>query len=85
MAVVYGIGGLREQEGTLSFQPRRSLSFERLRFPLNYRDSRFEVEIAGGNVSYRLLQGPAVTILHFAEPLELRPNEPITLKLSDPK
>src|SRR3712207_2153567 len=52
MAIVYGLAGMRDYGGQLSFHPRRFV--ERLAFPLTVRGQRLEVCIDSGTATYTL-------------------------------
>jgi alpha,alpha-trehalose phosphorylase len=77
MALVYGFGGMRDYRGELDFHPRLPSLWSRLRFPLTWRDRHIEVDVRRNEVSYRLLEGEAVTLKHEGEPFELGPGSPV--------
>jgi alpha,alpha-trehalose phosphorylase len=82
MMLVYGLGGLRDDDGTLSFWPKRAPEDNAtLRFPLTYREQMLEVEIGPGRVQYALREGQAVTIRHQTEQIELTAEQPIATRL----
>ncbi|MBV8455320.1 MAG: glycoside hydrolase family 65 protein, partial [Acetobacteraceae bacterium] len=77
MMLVYGLGGLRDEDGTLSFWPRRAPEDKAiLRFSLTYRSRILEVEIGPGRVEYTLRQGQALVIRHGTEQIELTTEHP---------
>jgi len=72
MMLTYGLGGMRDDDGTLSFWPRRAPDYDAiLRFPVTYRGQMLEVEITGERVEYTLREGEALTIHHETEELRL--------------
>jgi len=77
MALVYGFGGMRDYDGDLEFHPRLPGAWARLRFPLTWRGSRIEVDLRPEEVTYRLVEGPALTLRHEGEPIELAPGAPV--------
>jgi len=79
MAVVYGLAGMRDYGGKISFNPRRLV--ERLRFPLTIRNQRLEVDIGKDSVTYTLQQGEGLTIKHRDEELKLTEGKPATRPL----
>jgi alpha,alpha-trehalose phosphorylase len=81
MAAVYGMAGMRDRGGRLSFDPRPYL--DRLRFNLLVRDQRLEVCIENGSVTYQLRGSAGLTISHRGESLTLRDGEPVTRKIED--
>jgi alpha,alpha-trehalose phosphorylase len=79
MATVYGLAGMRDYDGKLSFHPTKMI--EQLRFPLTFQGQRFEVRVEQGQVTYTLQQGDGLTIYHRDQPVTLRPGEPVTLPI----
>ena len=76
MAMVYGLAGMRDYGGRISFDPKRFV--DRLKFPLTLRGQQLEVDVAGGRVTYLLRKGAGISIRHREEELELREGEPVT-------
>lgn len=76
MAMVYGLAGMRDYGGRISFDPKRFV--DRLKFPLTLRGQQLEVDIANGRVTYLLQKGAGLSIRHRGEELELREGEPVT-------
>jgi alpha,alpha-trehalose phosphorylase len=65
MMLTYGFGGMRDDDGTLSFWPRRAPEDNAiLRFPLTYRGQMLEVEIGLETVTYALREGECLLIRH---------------------
>jgi len=78
MMLTYGFGGMRDNDGTLSFWPRRALQENAiLRFPVTYRGQLLEVEISPDNVEYALRQGERLVIHHQTEAIELTTDKPV--------
>ncbi len=73
LAAVYGFGGLRDSDGTLSFDPRLPRTWDGLRFPLEFAGQRLDVDITSDEVTYELADGDALTIVHQGESIELTP------------
>src|ERR1700720_260133 len=68
MILAYGLGGMRDNDGTLSFWPRRAPEDNAvLRFPLPHRGQMLEVEIGQGKVEYALCLGESLVIRHETE------------------
>jgi alpha,alpha-trehalose phosphorylase len=76
MAVVYGLAGMRDYGGKVSFNPRKLV--ERLRFPLTIRSQRLEVDIGKESATYTLHQGEGLTIRHRDEELRLTEGKPVS-------
>jgi alpha,alpha-trehalose phosphorylase len=80
MAIVYGIAGMREQNGRITFQPRLGKRIEGLRFHLAIQGQLLMVDIEGrrGRISYLLREGTGLTIGHMEEELKLDPGKPVS-------
>jgi alpha,alpha-trehalose phosphorylase len=79
--LIYGFGGMRDNDGTLSFWPRRAPQDNGiLRFPLTYRGQLLEVEIGLDKVEYALREGNALTIRHETELIHLTPENPVVTR-----
>jgi alpha,alpha-trehalose phosphorylase len=77
MMLTYGLGGMRDDGGTLSFRPRRAPEEKAiLRFPLRYRDQMLEVEIGVQQVRYTLREGECLLIRHETEEVRLTKENP---------
>jgi alpha,alpha-trehalose phosphorylase len=71
MMLTYGLGGMRDDDGTLSFWPRRAPEDNAiLRFPVTYRGDVLEVEIGLEKVEYRLREGECLVIRHETEEVQ---------------
>jgi alpha,alpha-trehalose phosphorylase len=72
MMLTYGLGGMRDDDGTLSFWPRRAPEENAvLAFHLTYRGQMLEIEIGLEEVSYRLREGECLVIRHETEEIRL--------------
>jgi alpha,alpha-trehalose phosphorylase len=81
MMLTYGLGGMRDEDGTLSFWPRRAPEENAiLRFPLTYRGQMLEVEIGLDKVEYALRQGERLMIRHETEEVELTRENPTAVR-----
>ncbi|WP_083410876.1 glycoside hydrolase family 65 protein [Mycolicibacterium rutilum] len=80
-ALVAGFGGLRDDEGLLTLNPRLPSGISRLRFRLRWRNFRLTVDVNHADVTYTLRDGPGATLLirHAGEDLELTSQEPTTV------
>ncbi|CAN5922134.1 glycosyl hydrolase family 65 protein [soil metagenome] len=84
LATVYGFGGLRDSDGYLSFDPRLPRTWDGLRFPLQVRGQRLDVDVTHDAVTYELTGEMALTIVHQGEPVELSPGVPTVCKVEAP-
>lgn len=69
MAIVYGLAGMRDYSGKLSFNPKPFV--RKLAFALTVQGQRLEVDVNNGSVTYLLRQGGGLTIKHRDEELRL--------------
>jgi alpha,alpha-trehalose phosphorylase len=77
MMLTYGLGGMRDDDGTLAFWPRRAPEDDAiLRFPVTYRGRTLEVEITPKKVKYTLLEGAYLAIRHEMEEIQLTSEHP---------
>ena len=81
MMLTYGLGGMRDDDGTLSFWPRRAPEDNAiLRFPVTYRGQRLEVEIGLEKVEYALREGEHLDIRHEMEDIQLTRENPVAVR-----
>jgi len=81
MMLAYGFGGMRDDDGTLSFWPRRAPEENAiLRFPLTYRGQMLEIEIGLDKVEYALREGERLLIRHEKEEIELTRENPLAVR-----
>jgi len=81
MMLTYGFGGMRDNDGTLSFWPRRAPEDNAiLRFPLTYRGQMLEVEIGLDKVEYALREGECLVIRHEMEQVQLTREHPVAVR-----
>ena len=81
MMLTYGFGGMRDDDGTLSFWPRRPPEENAvLRFPVTYRGQLLEVEIGLEKVEYTLREGERLVIRHETEEVELTRENPVAVR-----
>ncbi|MDQ6662594.1 MAG: glycoside hydrolase family 65 protein [Chloroflexota bacterium] len=70
-ALVAGFGGMRVQNGSLSFVPRLPEALGRLAFHLTFRSCRLRVEVTATEATYLLLDGPPLRVRHHGEEILL--------------
>jgi alpha,alpha-trehalose phosphorylase len=81
MMLIYGLAGMRDNDGQLSFWPRWAPEGNAvLRFCLTYHSQMLRVEITLGRVEYTLLHGEDLTIRHEAEEVELTSQCPTAVR-----
>jgi alpha,alpha-trehalose phosphorylase len=81
MMLVYGFGGMRDDDGTLSFWPRRAPQDNAiLRFPVTYRGQMLVIEIGVEKVEYTLREGDGLVIRHEKEEIHLTKERPAAVR-----
>jgi alpha,alpha-trehalose phosphorylase len=81
MMLTYGLGGMRDDDGTLSFWPRRAPEDNAiLRFPVTYGGQMLDVEIGLEKVEYTLRQGQSLIIHHETEEIRLTRENPVAVR-----
>ncbi|MFI5509424.1 glycoside hydrolase family 65 protein [Mycobacterium sp. NPDC051804] len=82
-ALVAGFGGLRDDDGVLSLDPRLPSGISRLQFRLRWRDFRITVDVNHESVTYTVRDGPHsfLTIRHAGEETKLGTDRPTTVAL----
>jgi alpha,alpha-trehalose phosphorylase len=81
MMLTYGLAGMRDDDGMLSFWPRRAPEDDaKLRFPLTYRGQMLEVEVGADQVEYSLRKGDCLVIRHETEQIRLTPEHPVAVR-----
>src|SRR5437763_13483372 len=81
MMLAYGLGGMRDDDGMLSFWPRRAPEDNAtLRFPVTYRSQMLDVEIGLEKVEYTLREGNSLVIRHETEEIQLTRENPVAVR-----
>ena len=81
MMLAYGLGGMRDDDGVLSFWPRRAPEDNAvLRFPVTYRGQMLDVEIGLEKVEYTLREGESLVIRHETEEIQLSRENPMAVR-----
>jgi len=81
MMLTYGLGGMRDDDGTLSFWPRKAPEDNAiLRFPVTYRGQMLEIEIGVQQVQYTLREGDYLLIRHETEEVRLTKEHPVAVR-----
>jgi alpha,alpha-trehalose phosphorylase len=77
MAIVYGVAGLRDWGGRISFMPKLPEKACRLNFKLTVQGRLLEFEILKESVTYILKEGDDLTIRHFDDEIHLTKETPV--------
>jgi alpha,alpha-trehalose phosphorylase len=75
MALVAGFGGLRHQDGMVSFAPQLPEGLSRLAFSLFIRGRRLHVEVTHAQARYVLDDGEPLTVMHHGAEVHLKPDK----------
>ena len=78
IAIVAGLGGMRDHHGQLSFAPRLPEAITRLEFRLEFQGRRLKVEVKPRKATYALLAGEPIEIEHHGERFEVPREQAIT-------
>ena len=85
MALVYGLAGMRDYDGHLSFDPARLASLDgtasdgRLAFSLTVQGQVLDVGMENHSVTYSLRHGSRLVVSHRGENLHLTAGRPVTM------
>lgn len=80
MAIVYGLAGLRDWDGHITFRPRILPRVEGFRFPLTIRGQMLEVDIRQEAITYSLRKGDGLVFRHEDEEIQLSPEHPVVVR-----
>ena len=81
LAVVAGLGGLRDHDEVLAFAPRLPERISRLRFSILWRGLRLQVTAGPGDATYALRNGDGTArmrLRHYDEVLTVATGSPVT-------
>jgi alpha,alpha-trehalose phosphorylase len=76
-AIVAGLAGMRERQGTLAFAPRLPPGIDRLAIGLLVQHRRLRVEVTPETTTYRLVAGDPLQIFHDGEPASVPKDSPL--------
>jgi alpha,alpha-trehalose phosphorylase len=76
IALVWGFGGLRHYDGTVSFAPRLPEGINRLAFTIMIRRRKLRVEVTHSGASYLLADGDPLDITHHGDHVTLSAGKP---------
>ena len=86
MAVVAGLGGMRDHDGQLSFRPQLPPGIDGVRFRLRWRGSLVRVSVTASAATYDILDDDSSTTVldlrHQGDAFTLRPGQPVTLPIT---
>jgi alpha,alpha-trehalose phosphorylase len=77
IALVAGMGGMRDRAGTLSFAPRLPEGLTRLAFKISQRRRQLAVDVRTSTATYTLLDGEPIRIVHHGQAITASLHDPI--------
>jgi alpha,alpha-trehalose phosphorylase len=77
IALVVGLAGMRDRDGTLSFAPRLPEELSRLAVTISLRRRRLAVDVRAATATYTLLDGEPMRIAHHGQPIIASLDDPI--------
>jgi alpha,alpha-trehalose phosphorylase len=77
IAVVAGLGGMRDHNGVLSFAPRLPGTLTRIAFGVSYQGRKLRVEVNARQASYTVVDGPPLDTSHHGEPITISADAPV--------
>ncbi len=77
IALVAGLGGMRQRGGSLCFAPRLPEGIRRLAFGIVYRGRRLRVDATHEATTYRLADGDGIEIYHFGTATAVSLSSPV--------
>jgi alpha,alpha-trehalose phosphorylase len=84
IALVSGFGGMRHEDGTVSFAPRLPDGLSRIAFCIVIRGRRLRVEVTHANATYSMSDGEPFEILHYGEKVALSAEKAQTRPVREP-
>jgi alpha,alpha-trehalose phosphorylase len=79
IALVAGLGGMRDHGETITFAPRLASGLHRLAFRMRIRGRRIRVEVDHDEATYTLTDGDVLEVAHHGEPITVRRGSPVTM------
>jgi alpha,alpha-trehalose phosphorylase len=77
IGAVAGFGGMRDHDGVLSFSPRLPQALSGLKFRLSFRGRRLLVDVEHKRVTYSLLEGYSLEIVHHGRRATVKARTPL--------
>jgi alpha,alpha-trehalose phosphorylase len=77
IALVAGLGGMREYQESLNFAPRLPAGITRLSINLVFQGRRLRVETTPQSTSYTLKTGDSLELFHFGKPVTVTQKSPV--------
>jgi alpha,alpha-trehalose phosphorylase len=83
MTLVFGFGGVRDFDGTLTIDPHLPDVWNGLAFPIRFRDRQLRISLRHDEERYELVEGEPLEITVRGEPHTIVLGEPLVLRADD--
>jgi len=80
-ALVYGFGGMRDHNGTISFDPRLPEGWDRLTFRITLRGTRLKVTVVHEAITFEIDAGDPITLTVRGDQVTVTGVEPVVVPL----
>jgi alpha,alpha-trehalose phosphorylase len=80
-ALVHGFGGMRDHNGTVTFDPRLPADWRRLTFRIALRGTRLRVDLEQDSMGLTVEVGSGATVLVRGQKVAVTKGEPVTVPL----
>jgi alpha,alpha-trehalose phosphorylase len=84
IAVVAGLGGMRDHDGVLRFSPRIPQALTRIAFRLSFAGRTLLVDVGHAQVTYSLLDGDPLEIVHHGRRATVSAKQSLTRSIPAP-
>jgi alpha,alpha-trehalose phosphorylase len=81
-ALVYGFGGMRDHNGTITFDPRLPEDWDRLIFRVTLRGTRLKVSVVHDSITFEVEVGDPTSLTVRGLPITVDGREPVTVPLT---
>ncbi|HYI57043.1 MAG TPA: glycosyl hydrolase family 65 protein [Microlunatus sp.] len=81
-ALVYGFGGMRDHNGSITFDPRLPEDWERLVFRVSLRGTLVRVEVVHGSIAFAVEEGESTTLAVRDHHVTVTAGTPVTVPLT---
>ena len=76
-ALVYGFGGMRDHNGTISFDPRLPEDWDRLTFRITLKGTRLKVSVVHESITFEIEAGDPITLTVRGDQVTVTGSEPV--------
>ncbi len=80
-AAVYGFGGMRDHNGTLTFDPRLPAGWPRLEFRIRVHGTKIAVAVESDAITFTVLEGGSMEVVVRGRRVSVAPDAPTVVEL----